>query len=456
MSTFHCLALLILAPLLPAQELGPVVARTASATVLEDQLEPVLVERFAMNEDGRELCKVLLSDKLIRKIAGERGLKIKEAQVDRKFDELDREIRAAGGAGGILGELERQGMSVPEFRAYLRTSMLQEELTRRDKDVNALLPVSGPMQESWLAAQFMEHGVEFPTPPWADGVVARSRTGLAVGIDEYRDTLRRRLPPDDVRETAWHLILLAGIQARLVDLAPEKREQAIDAELARRRARHAAEFPQLTFEQRLAASGRTLEGLRADPSVQIAALARLWVDRKYGDAGLRQAYEADREFYEGRFGAAARCHLLFLVAGKFTNDHVKRTFEDAEVQLERFLDEIGNTDDFQALARQHSEEPKTRTTGGALGFVTRNDPRVPPEVRRIVFQFLDSGGQIPAEGVALGPERFDSGSALLWVDSVRPSPEWDVMVEHVHNVLRARFLDGIAKREDVVLADPSK
>ena len=434
-----------------AQDLGPVVARTASASLHESQLEPVLLDRFAMGESGREQLKVLLSARLIRKIATDRGVSVSDEELGRRFDELDREVRAAGQKGGLLGALEEQDLTVDEFRSMLRVQMLQEVMTRKDKDISPLLPVSGHFQESWLAAQFQECGVSWGAPPWDDGLAAKTNVGIQVTLDEFADALRRRLPRSDVEETAWHLILLKGIEERLLDLSPEARERVIAEEIERRRLANAAANPGISFEQRLGASGRTVEGLREDPSVQIAALTRLWVDRKYGPEGLRQAYEAERDYFEGRFGAAVRANMMFLVASAKVNDLNPRTFEDAEVELERMLEAIGNTDDFRAVAAQYSEEPKTRTSGGELGWVTREDPRVPVEIRRLLFGYLDAGGMIPAEGTSIGPERFDTGVVALWLSAKRPTPDWDVMVEHVHNHLRARFLDGIAKREDVIL-----
>lgn len=430
---------------------GRVVARAGGAELLESQLEPVLLDRFALGEDGREQLKVLLSAKLIPKIAKQRGVAITDAELDRRFDELDREVRAAGHKGGLLATLEEQDLALDEFRRVLRVQMMQERLTRLDKDINQLLPVSAHFQESWLAEQFEKHGVTWGMPPWEDGLAANTSVGIHVTLDEYADTLRRRLPRVEVEETAWHLILLDGIEKRLVDLAPEARERAIDAEIERRRRVNAALTPGITFEQRLGASGRTVEGLRRDPSVEIAALARVWVDRKYGEAGLRAAYEADREDYDGLFGAAVRANLLFLVASKTVNEFNPRTFAEAEQQLERMLESIGNTDDFRAVAARNSEEPTTRTSGGELGWVTRLDPRVPVEFRRLLFGYLDAGGTVPPEGVAVGPERFDTGAAVLWISATRPTPDWDVMVEHVHNRLRATFLEGIAKRDEVVL-----
>ena len=224
-------------------------------------------------------------------------------------------------------------------------------------------------------------GLELPAPPWSEGVAARCGD-VEIGIEEYASFLRRRLSPEDVRETCWHLLLMHGLERRLPDLGAEAHEAGVEAEIARRRAAHDVEYPGIGFEQRLGAAGRTLELLRTDPSVQIATLSRIWVDRKYGEDGLRAVFEEERAFFEGRFGRAVRTHMIFLVAGRFVNDLNSRTFEQAEAELEDLRSRVGNLDDFAALAAELSEEPTTRKARGEIGWLRSADARAPAALRR--------------------------------------------------------------------------
>src|SRR5205814_3453575 len=111
--------------------------------------------------------------------------------------------------------------------------------------------------------------------------------------------------------------------------------------------------------------------LRRDPSVAIAALSRLWVDRGAGPEGVRAAYEKEREQFEARYGEALHAALLFRVAGRFANDLCPRTFEQAEQELSRFAERCASLDDFSALVERYSEEPVTKKQKGDLGWVTR-------------------------------------------------------------------------------------
>ncbi len=424
---------------------SPVVARGKSFEIRAADLERTLLERHGMGERGRELLELLVQTKLIERLAGEAKLEVTSEDLARRWNDLDRDARRAGKTQGLQGELAKNEVSIEDFRDSLRQQIVLERLVRAALGRAADAPVNGDEQAVWLQQEISARGLSRFPPPWADGVVARCAE-VEVRAEEFGAFLRRRLDPDEVRDAAWHLLLLAGIEKRMPDLAPEARERALDAEVARRRKRHEAEFPAISFEQRLGALGRTVELLRNDSAVEVAALSHLWVDRTSGEEGLRRTYEDERGFFEGNFGRAVRTHMLFLVAGRFVNDLQKRSYEDAEAELERMAERLGNLDDFGALSAERSEEATLRSNRGDLGWVTRDDPRVPAPVRQAVFQLLDRGESIPAGGRALGPIRWDAGAALLWVSELRATPGWEAMSKIVHEELRRRFLEDVMPR----------
>ncbi len=450
-------AILVLGPLaFPLQEPRPPVsssslgARGKGLEVTTGELERVLLERYAMNEQGRELLELLVRTKLLELLAREGRIEVTDEDIARRWSELDRAARASGESRGLSGELEERGVSIADFRETLRLQIVLERLARAALGRSERASVSGDEQEVWLTQEISERGLERPAPPWPDGVVARCGK-LEVGAAEFGVFLRKRLPRDEVSETAWHMLLLKGIEKRMPDLAPEARERAVEGEIQRRRKRHEAEFPAITFEQRVGASGRTVELLRADPSIQIAALTHLWVDRATGAEGLRKTYEAERSYFEGYFGRAVRTHMLFLVAGRFVNELQKRTFEDADLELARIAERVGNLDDFVALSGELSEEPTVRSSRGDLGWVTRDNPRVPAPIRKAVFEHVERGAAIPAGGRLLGPVRLDAGSVLLWISELRESPSWEGMAEIVHEELRRRFVEDVMPQAAVEL-----
>jgi hypothetical protein len=449
------LAALPLAPQEPAPEgRDPLAATGRGHSVRTSELDRVLLERYGMTQRGREILKLLVSTRLIDRIAGERGMEVSEKEIQARWREIDRQARASGQAGGLQAELASRGLKSEELREFLRLSILHERLTREALGLRDDAPVSGGQQEVWLDQELETRGFELRPPPFsAPADVVATCDGIAVDAARFGRALRERLDRDDVRMACWHLLLLAGIEARMPDLGREGRERALQGEIERRRAKQEAEVTVsgVGFEELLRAQGRTLESLRRDPSVGIAALSRLWVDRTLGTDGLRATYERERALFEGRFGQAVHAHMLFLIAGRFVNDLVPRTFEEAEDELERLVRRVDDLAGFRALCARHSEEPRSRQESGDLGFVTRTDPRLPSELCAEVFRFLESGGRIPPEGRRLGPVRLPSGAALLWLSEVRPSPPWEEMAEHVHAELRRRFLEDVLPEEEVEL-----
>lgn len=443
---------LLLAALLPlalsgSQEPTPapgaggseIAARGAGVVVTVDEVEAVLLGRHGKSEQGREILQLLVKSNLLDALATREGIVVGPEDVSGRWRELDRRVREAGEAGGIEAQIEQRGITTEEFREFLRLSIVQERLTRRALGVEDDGVVSEAQQEVWLSQEIATLGLERPAPPWDDGVVARCGD-VVVTTGEFSAFLRKRLPPEEIREACWHLLLQHGIERRMPDLSEEALAREVEREIARRRAKHARDYPLMSFEQRLGALGRSVDDLNSDPAVLVASLTHLWVDRTYGDDGVRKAYEDERDLFEGRFGRAARTYLLFLVAGRFVNDLNPRTFEQAEKELSDMARRIGDTNDFEALAIEFSEEQSSRKQKGAIGWLTRNDPGIPPQIREAVFDFLDTGGEVPASGRALGPVRLDSGAALLWLAAERPSPGWEVMREHVHEELRRRLV----------------
>lgn len=233
------------------------------------------------------------------------------------------------------------------------------------------------------------------------------------------------------------------------DLSDEALARALDLEVERRRVTTERDpgLQGAKFEQVLASQGLTLEVLRRDPAVAIAALSDLWVERQFGEEGLRRTYAEERAWFDARFGEARELRVLFLRGGLARNELNPRTFEDADKELARLRAQVKNAADFERLAKLRSEDGGTRERGGLLGFVNPGETAVPSELRTAVF----SGPKNEAEH-CVGPVRLasPSGAALVWVGAVRPSPGWDEMRARVYNELRRRFLDECLKPTDVV------
>lgn len=435
----------------PAEAASRQAARAGAAVLAMEDLEELLLLRHAFSPDGRDILRHLVQTRVIAHLGDEGGVEVRQEEINALWDEIDRQARKQGIAGGMAEELARSGMTAGEFREVLRLQIVQQILTRRSLGLDDDAPVSGEQQAIWIDQVIQERGLETVAPPWVDGVIAHCGE-VKVPVAEFAALLRDHLPEEEIREACFHLMLLDGIRQRMPDLAEETVAQAIDREIARRRAEVEADptYKGLGFESLLNAQGMSVASLRRDPAVAIAALSTLWVDRAHGPDGLREVYGKERTFFEDRFGLAIRTHAIFLRGAKFVNEWNPRTFEDAEAQLAEMAAGVSTLEEFSLLAQARSEDVPTREEGGAMGWITRGDPGTPEEVRTAIFDLVAAGAEIPAEGRPVGPVRLENGSLLLWISARRESPGWDVMSGHVHRELRRRFLNDVLRQEDVV------
>jgi hypothetical protein len=431
-----------------------VAARAGETRVLWKDLDPVIRLRRILSKDGREALTHLAQSMVLERLAKERGIDVKDEVVDRRWKDLDAQVRASGDPDGIAGLMRKARLSPAEFRRFLKLSFVQETLTRRALGLDDKAEVKGDQQELWMEEAMRDRGYKEKPPPWSDGVVAEC-TDFKIEVTELVRYLRRRLAPKDLQTDCYQVLLLRRIQAKMPDLAAATLDKAIDEEMTRRRDEVAADPTKkgIPWERLVAAEGYVLDDIREDPAIRIAALARLWVDKTSGPEGLKKTYEADRAHFDGLYGAAIDTSMLYLRGAQFKNDLNPRSFKEAEGELASLAKTIHSFDDFQRLARERSEDAGTRANGGALGFVSAGSDRVPVEIRDAVAKALlapagGGAGRDPAQSLA-GPVLVPTGAALLWLGERRATPTWDTMAAQVHRELRKKFLDETLPKTSV-------
>ena len=428
---------------------GSVAARALGTTLSFEELDELLIERRAKSDRGREVLDHYLRARLLERLAAESNLVIGPDRVQKRWDEIERTLIAQNEGDSLVSFLRSSEVDEATFREFLRLAIIQEVLSRRALGVREGQPLNTEQQEMWLDQIIGQRGTDKPMPPWKNGVAARCGD-LEIGARDFVEHLRTQLDDEDMRTDCYQLLLVKRMLARMPDLSQEALDRAVDAELQRRRDDVTGDerYKGLTFEQIVGAQGIRAEFLRRDPAVRAAALAWVWVDRSMGDAGgdegLRQRYESERELFDGKFGAARDCRVIFLRAARLTNQLIPRSFEQAERELANLRRQIENVDDFARFARTRSEDTATRDNGGSLGFVTRGDERAPQEIRELLHS-----PRADTEGPLLGPVRIVSGSVLIWVGERRPAPGWTEMKAQIHAELRRRFVEQTLPKDSV-------
>lgn len=436
----------------PSERLGDDLAAYAAGSELGfAELDEHLLVRFGMGQDGRTALRQLLELRVLEELALEHGIDLSDAAVNRRWAELDKEVRESGVADGLKEYMAQNEVDPQVFREHLRLALVQEVLTRRALGIPEGGPLTGEQQTMWLEGVIKGRGYSEEPPPWTDGVVARCG-GVVLHSDELANQLRSVLPDDTLTESCYLLLLEKECRRRMPDVSDEALARAVETEIARRRetAKDNPEFQGVPYEELLGAQGLSIDAVRRDPAIRVAALAHLWVDRSHPADALQAAYESERAFFDGRFGEAVETRILLLNAARFKNDLNPRTFEEAEAELTKLREKIGGPEDFARLAREQSEDVQSRELGGNIGLVTRESPGIPTAIRKAVWSEVDEAGGDSAHGHVLGPLRIQGGCVLVCIGVLHRAPVWEDMAEHVHRELRRRFLEDTLPRGSVI------
>ena len=433
-----------------------VAARYGDTTVTFAEFDSLLLSRHALSKIGREARLFLLKLQVIDAIAGEEGVVASEDQIRAMQEEIERGVVTARQAKSLAEYLEREGVTEEEFLEKLRLAVLQQTLARRALGIPEDQPISSEQQEMWIEDAIGERELTEHPAPWGKGVLV-SGAGIRIGRDEFLAFLRTRLDESQVRDALLELLLVKRMRERMPDLSQKALDEAIAVEIAGRAGEVAKDpkYQGLTYQQLLESQGIVWATWPSDPAILRSALAKLWVERSYDEATLRQLYEDEREKFDGLYGEAIETWVLFLRAGRMVNELVPRTYETAEKELYELSKEVTSRTVFEARVAHLSENLTTREKQGLLGWVTRLGTTGPLPVREAIFHALDSGAYQPgapenATTRLVGPVRTSSGVLLLWLGRRRPAPSWNTMANHVRSELRQDFAVASLEVREVV------
>lgn len=208
---------------------------------------------------------------------------------------------------------------------------------------------------------------------------------------------------------------LAGYNKLLEDLVMDtllKAESAgievSDADVDKEIAEIKASFPdEAKFEAQLAQFGQTPEKLRV--LVKDGMKQRKWIESQVGDSA--KATEADaKKFYDEnpqqfeRPEQVAASHILFMIPEGAPEAEVKKKEEAAKAALEK-AKATKTDEEFNALAKELSEEPGAKERGGDLGLFSKE---------MMVPEFADAAFAAKV-GEVVGPVKSQFGYHVIKV-----------------------------------------
>ena len=423
---------------------GELAAASGEVAVSFEELDQLLVSRYALAPDGKRAAVFLAKTLVLDELLAENGLEIGREALIERYTEIDAEVRAGGGKG-LEEELRKSGVALDTFLETLRLGMAQEILARRALGLPEGEPVSGDNQELWLSQVLDERGVERLTPPYVNDVVARVGKHEILAQD-LGHSLRIQLPAEELREGLEQLLLQKSLFAKLAPIDDQAIEEQLDLEIERRRIEATSDpaYSGVPFEDLLAASGRTIEGLRSDPALRVRALLELQLEREASGENLRARYRAEQARFDDLFGESVSARWIFREAQGANQVSEQRT------ALERIAGQANSINSFAALALEHSQHAESAEFGGNLGDIHRAGSPLDPRLVDALFEATRDG----AADRCLGPMEVRGGVVLLWAGARQPAPPLAELLPLVREELARRLLRGALPGPVVTFVDP--
>ena len=180
---------------------------------------------------------------------------------------------------------------------------------------------------------------------------------------------------------AYNQLLQELIMDKLVAAASSK-EKVTDADVDAEIAKIKKQFPdEKIFEAQLKEAGQSPEKLKENIRTMLQQQAWMKSQVKVADvteAKAKEFYDSNKAEFEQPETVKAS-HILFMVAPDATEDVVSKQKDAALKAAAR----AAKGEDFAALAKELSEEPGAKESGGDLGFFSKD--RMVPEFASVAF-----------------------------------------------------------------------
>ena len=393
-----------------------------------------LAERHGNGSSGMEALEHLIETKLVEQAAKKAGLMPPPSEVRGRVQMIERTLSASG--RDLEDLLAQSRMTRERFVETTALGMAQQSLAAATLGLSDPDKVLPKHLELWTKEQRSKVRVTIDPTQLPSGVVA------IVGEDEVTvldlgEVLFTKINPKGLELAVSEIIFreCVAYEAELNEITVKAKD--LEEQFARRKRQfdQSGVSPGVGFEQWLEAFGKSkATELESAELLTIARHGKL-VRMRYPDEHINSMLAEDRAALMRRHGARRNLHIIMLRATTNPNAIVNRDFAQALEQIEVLRAELlGGKHAFDRLAKINSEDPASKTEGGAIGkqhreyLSTSTDRRAPPEV-------LDEAFETPL-GEVSSPIKTEEGYYLVWPSAEELPPE--------PSQLRARILKELA------------
>jgi hypothetical protein len=364
----------------------------------------------SQHEEVQSALEHLLQIRLVEVEAAQRGLTVRNEDVEARFNEASAALKAEG--LDLARELKSRGMSEAEFRKLLSDSLLHERLARADLAIPEGTEIRPAQLQAWtreriaavLAAHVKTEGMSLFSGPYR------------IPHEEVGATLLRTMSPGKLRDFAGQCALESALPAwgAAQGLVLDDAVLVAEVEWRRRRVAENPNYKGATYEDLLAARGSSVEAVLASGELRVAGWLRLYADRQWQDSWFDNLSADERRSLEDEFGPARDVSWLLLHAKVEKESELDLDLAGAAEELRAWKAQMKSPADFATLAERYSEHEESRRRGGRFGVVHLLEPGVDPLL--CAAAFMAPVGEISE------PVPVTGGLALLLVHAERPTP----------------------------------
>ena len=448
---FGLCATLLVVPPCPAGDRLPegAVASLDGQPLAQSQFHAYVGREFRFEARAVELLQLMIQQRVILGEAERQSLSVDDKELELRLEALDRETSLqTEGAKNLQAVLAEQGITREEFLPSLRVSLLAEKLVRQEFDIPDRQAVPYEKTHLWIEDRLQHAVIQTAGLPPEILVQVNGRP-----LDEV-EFGQRYLLDQKGRQVKW---LEDFIDSEVIRQAARRQGLELgskDVEAGiRQRERKVLEDPRYggaTLDELLQKTRRSLSWLKSSREFQTQVLLERMVREEYPNDGLEGYYRDHLEEFDKLYGPSVHIRAILLKAGHegaFAQGFVPRLYDDAEAELLALRDRIvAGQATLVELAQQRSEHP-SRQAGGDLGFVSASHPKLSELAR--------AGLEAQRLNEPLGPVRTAEGVYLFEVLKLREKPQYAQLIDKVLAQAAADLFEKLKSQMHIVRRNAS-
>ncbi|MHC4946149.1 MAG: peptidylprolyl isomerase [Planctomycetota bacterium] len=426
----------------PPDKLPPgIMAQGAGIEITEIRYYDYLTDVYFREEIGASLLEQLIREEAIAQEAKKRNVAVSHKELERKVQDLEAQIRIqSDDEKGLNDYLQEEGVHENDFFEALRLSMAHDIMARRDFGIgrNEEMPVE--KLNIWLKDLLGKSRIELED--LEEGSMARVNDA-EITRSFFGKRLSTLIKPTKASAMLTELIGIQLIRQEADEMGITLEKADADREIVQRESflKEKAGLENVTYESYLhAATGQTLEELRASEKFQGEVLLKKICESLHHEAYLQDFFDNHRTYFYRKYGRAARLSTIFLRAVIFPNQFVNRKFEEAEEELAALKERLERGEvAYEDMARIYSEHD-SKSAGGDLGFIAPGTPG---------WEEVVETALLVKKGTLLDPFRTEAGCHLIKVCGHRDNPAYESIRDDVAHEARQHYYDSLMNKAKV-------